>query len=117
MSFLIFASLSLLSIGVLYYLFFMRNANPAKEHVEEPEEEPEVKPKKEKKESVKHDCYGCTSKGTPCAAAATVEVGGHWFCWRHEEAASEIIASKEPKEVKQVKKPIVEKKAVDSFYL
>jgi len=37
MSFLIFASLSLLSIGVLYYLFFMRNANPAKEHVEEPE--------------------------------------------------------------------------------
>jgi len=73
---------------------------------------PRGKPKKDKKVNEKHSCYGCTSKGTPCAAAATVEVDGHWFCWRHEEAASEIIASKEPKEVKQVKKPSVEKKAV-----
>ncbi len=36
MSFLIFASLSLLSIGVLYYFFFIRDQNPAKEHVEDP---------------------------------------------------------------------------------
>lgn len=64
---------------------------------------PRGKAKKEKKVNEKHSCYGCTSKGTPCAAAATVEVDGHWFCWRHEEAAAEIIANKEPKEVKQVK--------------
>ena len=56
---------------------------------------PRGKPKKEKKVNEKHSCYGCTSKGTPCAAAATVEVDDHWFCWRHEESAAEIIASKE----------------------
>ena len=55
---------------------------------------PRNKPKKEKKVQEKHDCYGCTSKGTPCAVAATVEVDGCWFCWRHEENAAEIIASK-----------------------
>jgi hypothetical protein len=55
---------------------------------------PRGKPKKEKKVNEKHSCYGCTSKGTPCAAAATVEVDDHWFCWRHEESAAEIIASK-----------------------
>lgn len=55
---------------------------------------PRNKPKKEKKVNEKHDCYGCTSKGTPCAVAATVEVDGHWFCWRHEENAQEIIANK-----------------------
>ena len=55
---------------------------------------PRTKPKKEKKVNEKHDCYGCTSKGTPCAVAATVEVDGCWFCWRHEESAAEIIASK-----------------------
>ena len=70
---------------------------------------PRGKPKKEKKVNEKHSCYGCTSKGTPCAAAATVEVDDHWFCWRHEEAAAEIIANKEPKEVKQVKAEKAEK--------
>lgn len=55
---------------------------------------PRTKPKKEKKINEKHDCYGCTSKGTPCAVAATVEVDGCWFCWRHEESAAEIIANK-----------------------
>jgi hypothetical protein len=55
---------------------------------------PRNKPKKEKKVNEKHDCYGCTSKGTPCAVAATVEVDGHWFCWRHEENAQEIIENK-----------------------
>jgi hypothetical protein len=55
---------------------------------------PRTKPKKEKKANEKHDCYGCTSKGTPCAVAATVEVDGCWFCWRHEESAQEIIANK-----------------------
>jgi hypothetical protein len=55
---------------------------------------PRSKPKKEKKVKEKHDCYGCTSKGTPCAVDATVEVDGHWFCWRHEEHAQEIIEKK-----------------------
>jgi hypothetical protein len=55
---------------------------------------PRTKPKKDKKINEKHDCYGCTSKGTPCAVAATVEVDGCWFCWRHEESAQEIIANK-----------------------
>jgi len=73
---------------------------------------PRGKAKKEKKVNEKHSCYGCTSKGTPCAAAATVEVDGHWFCWRHEEAAAEIIANKEPKEVKKPKAEKAEKKAV-----
>jgi len=63
---------------------------------------PRNKPKKEKKVQEKHDCYGCTSKGTPCAVAATVEVDGCWFCWRHEENAADIIASKS--EIKSVKK-------------
>jgi len=37
MSFVIFISLSLLSIGFLYYFFFIRDQNPpSKEHVEEP---------------------------------------------------------------------------------
>ena len=55
---------------------------------------PRGKGKKEKKVSEKHSCYGCTSKGTPCAVVATVEVDGQWFCWRHEETAAEIIAKK-----------------------
>jgi hypothetical protein len=55
---------------------------------------PRNKPKKEKKIKEKHDCYGCTSKGTPCAVDATVEVDGCWFCWRHEEHAQEIIEKK-----------------------
>jgi len=65
---------------------------------------PRNKPKKEKKANEKHDCYGCTSKGTPCAVAATVEVDGCWFCWRHEETAQEIIANKQSskKEVAKV---------------
>lgn len=54
---------------------------------------PRNKPKKEKKNSEKHDCCGCTSKGTPCAVQATVQVDDHWFCWRHEETAKEIIAA------------------------
>jgi hypothetical protein len=54
---------------------------------------PRTKPKKEKKINEKHDCCGCTSKGTPCAVAATVEVDGHWFCWRHEETCQEIISN------------------------
>ena len=77
---------------------------------------PRNKPKKEKKANEKHDCYGCTSKGTPCAVAATVEVDGCWFCWRHEENAQEIIASKQTskKEVTKVtekpsKKVVTEK--------
>lgn len=60
---------------------------------------PRSKPKKDKKINEKHDCYGCTSKGTPCAVAATVEVDGCWFCWRHEENAGEIIANKGSKKV------------------
>ena len=78
---------------------------------------PRGKPKKEKKVNEKHSCYGCTSKGTPCAAAATVEVDGHWFCWRHEESAVEIIASKETAKpvvnstVKETEKPVGGKKA------
>jgi len=65
---------------------------------------PRTKLKKEKKISEKHDCYGCTSKGTPCAVAATVEVDGCWFCWRHEESAAEIITNKNtPVQVKEVK--------------
>jgi hypothetical protein len=55
---------------------------------------PRGKAKKEKKVAEKHSCYGCTSKGTPCAVVATVEVDGQWFCWRHEETAAEIIAKK-----------------------
>ena len=66
---------------------------------------PRNKPKKEKKESVKHDCYGCTSKGTPCAVAATVEVDGQWFCWRHEETAGEIIKNKLASSEKKSKTP------------
>ena len=81
---------------------------------------PRNKPKKEKKESVKHDCYGCTSKGTPCAVAATVEVDGQWFCWRHEETASEIIknkgggtssSEKKPKTVEKTTEKKVSKKS------
>lgn len=77
---------------------------------------PRNKPKKEKKENFKHDCYGCTSKGTPCAVAATVEVNGHWFCWRHEESAAEIIENKTEKvspkrsEVVAKEKSVVDKK-------
>jgi hypothetical protein len=55
---------------------------------------PRGKAKKEKKVTEKHSCYGCTSKGTPCAVVATVEVDGQWFCWRHEETAADIIAKK-----------------------
>ena len=87
------------------------------------------KTKKEKKINEKHDCYGCTSKGTPCAVAATVEVDGCWFCWRHEESAKDIIANKgssssvavvektvekkKPVEKKPVEKKPVEKKPVE----
>jgi len=74
---------------------------------------PRNKPKKEKKINEKHDCYGCTSKGTPCAVAATVEVDGCWFCWRHEENAQEIIASKAvPAKKESVKKESVKKESV-----
>ena len=76
---------------------------------------PRTKPKKEKKINEKHDCYGCTSKGTPCAVAATVEIDNYWFCWRHEETAAEIIESKEskPVEKKPVEKKLVEKKPIE----
>jgi hypothetical protein len=71
---------------------------------------PRTKTKKEKKVNEKHDCYGCTSKGTPCAVAATVEVDGCWFCWRHEESAAEIIANKGgaagPSEKKKTEKKV-----------
>lgn len=76
---------------------------------------PRTKPKKEKKSNEKHGCYGCTSKGAPCSTAATVEVDGQWFCWRHEADATEIIAKKvvattttkpEPETPKAKSKPV-----------
>jgi len=76
---------------------------------------PRNKPKKDKKINEKHDCYGCTSKGTPCAVAATVEVNGCWFCWRHEENAADIIANKTTNEkTKTVKTEKTEKTKTDS---
>ena len=69
-------------------------------HIQGENSEDDISPRNKKvtkagkKNIEKHECYGCTGKGTPCAASATVEFNGQWFCWRHEENAADIIAAK-----------------------
>ena len=72
-----------------------------------------AKPKKEKKPVEKHVCFACNSKGAPCSIAATVEVDGEWFCFRHEEDSAQILAAKkpvvsEPEVLKKTKKKVVQ---------
>jgi len=52
---------------------------------------PRSKPKKEKVVKVKHACFACNSKGSPCGISATEEYNGHWFCFHHINNAEEII--------------------------
>jgi hypothetical protein len=53
---------------------------------------PRNKPKNTpaKKEPKKCSCK--TAKGAPCAAAATNERDGHWFCYKHIDQADDFIA-------------------------
>jgi hypothetical protein len=44
----------------------------------------------------KHECFGCNSKGAPCATGANEQFGGQWFCWRHITDANDIIKKKMP---------------------